>query len=131
MNNLIHKLARPIDRGKFSWAVFLSLYPIISMADYNHSEPHMFYTISLILVIVWVVLWSIATIGRLADLEWNRWLALALIVPWCAFIWEISRMNKRTFGIALIVLIVVQLPLMLVPGKTRIIVNEKAEHRQP
>lgn len=127
MNNFLRKVTRPVGRGRFAEAVFFSLYPVTAMAGYRGSEPHAYYVFVLVLAIVWVPLWGIASVGRLADLRWNRWLALLLVIPWSVFMSEISRMSVRGFFTTLTILIAVQLPLMLMPGQNQREDGEKAD----
>jgi uncharacterized membrane protein YhaH (DUF805 family) len=83
------------------------------------------------MTILWAPLWLFAVVGRLKDLGWNPWLALAYILPWIAFFWATSRMSVRISFVALGVSIAVQLPLMLIPGQMSAIDGKQAEHRQP
>jgi uncharacterized membrane protein YhaH (DUF805 family) len=120
-----------VGRGRFAEAVFFSLYPVTAMAGYRGSEPHAYYVVVLVLAILWVPLWGIASIGRLTDLRWNRWLALLLVLPWCVFMSVISRMSVRAFFIALSALIAVQLPLMFIPGQTQREAGKQTEQLNP
>ena len=101
------------------------------MAAYKASEPYTFFVVPLVLAIVWVPLWSIAVVGRLKDIGWSGWLALAYVLPWIAFISVISGMSVRTFFLSLGALITVQLPLMLIPGQTAAENVEQAKQRHP
>ena len=131
MNNFLLKLTRPVGRGRLASAVFLSLYPVTAMEAHRASEPNAFYVVPLVLAIVGVPLWSIAVVGRLKDIGWSGWLALAYVLPWIAFISVISGMSVRTFFLSLGALITVQLPLMLLPGQTSAARVELAKQRHP
>jgi len=131
LNNFLLKLTRPVGRGRLASAVFLSLYPVTAMAAHRASEPNAFYVVPLVLAIVGVPLWSIAVVGRLKDIGWSGWLALAYVLPWIAFISVISGMSVLTFFLSLGALITVQLPLMLLPGQTSAARVELAKQRHP
>jgi uncharacterized membrane protein YhaH (DUF805 family) len=130
LNNFIGRLARPVGRGRLAFAVLFSLYPVTATAWYKASDLYAGYVFSLVVTILWVPLWLITVVGRLKDIGWNRWLALAYILPWIAFFWATSRMSVRASFVALGVSLAVQLPLMLIPGQPSAINGEQAGHRK-
>jgi uncharacterized membrane protein YhaH (DUF805 family) len=83
------------------------------------------------LAILWALLWSITAVGRLADVGWSRWIALAYILPWSAFIWALVQKNLWAFFVALVTLIAFQIPLMLIPGRSRVMDGKQAKHMEP
>jgi uncharacterized membrane protein YhaH (DUF805 family) len=131
LNNFLLKLARPVGRGRLAWAVLFSVQSFSAVAWYKAPDPYAVYIFYLVLTILWAPLWLIAVVGRLRDIGWNRWLALAYILPWIAFFWATSRMSVRASFVALGVSIAVQLPLMLIHGQSSDINGEQAEYRNP
>jgi uncharacterized membrane protein YhaH (DUF805 family) len=119
-----------VGRGRLAWAVLFSVQSISAVGWYKALDPYAVYVFYLVLVILWAPLWLIAVVGRLNDIGWNRWLALAYILPWIAFFWVTSRMSVRASFVALGVSIAVQLPLMLIPGQSSVTNGEQAEHRK-
>jgi uncharacterized membrane protein YhaH (DUF805 family) len=131
LNNFVRKLTRPMGRGRFAWTVLFSVQSFSAVAWYKAPDPYAAYIFYLVLTILWAPLWFIAIVGRLKDIGWNRWLALAYILPWIAFFWSTSRMSVLASFVALGVSISVQLPLMLISGQSSAINDEQAEHRNP
>ena len=130
MSKFLRRLSRPRGRGNLAWAVLFSTQSFSAMAWYKAPDPHAIFVVYLVMTILWAPIWLIEVVGRLKDLGWNRWLALAYIVPWIAFFWATSRMSVRASFVALVFSIAVQLPLMLIPGQTSAIDGKRAEHRQ-
>src|ERR1035438_9511854 len=101
LNNFLLRLTRPVGRGRLAFAVLFSLQSFTAVAWYKAPDPYAYYVFSLVLTILWVPLWLIAIVGRLKDIGWNQWLALAYILPWIAFFWATSRMSMRASFVAL------------------------------
>jgi hypothetical protein len=62
-------------------------------------------------------MWPVSTVGRLAELGWNRSLVLAFAVPWVVFEFVMQWGSVPWRSAAIAVLIVSQLPLVLLPGR--------------
>jgi adenosylhomocysteine nucleosidase len=95
LNNFLRRLARPVGRGRLAWAVLFSVQSFAAVAWYKAPDPYAVYVFYLVIAVLWAPLWLIAVVGRLRDIGWNRWLALAYILPWIAFFWATSRMSVR------------------------------------
>ena len=129
MSKFLRRLSRPRGRGNLAWAVLFSTQSFSAMAWYKAPDPHAIFVVYLVMTILWAPIWLIEVVGRLKDLGWNRWLALAYILPWIVFFWASSRMSIQVSFVTLGVAIAVQLPLMLIPGQTSAIDGKQAEHR--
>jgi len=76
-----------------------------------------FVAFSWVLLVAYLVLWSLATVKRFSGLKWSGWWAIPALTPWAALIWAVWRREHLWVWIALGVVIAVQSPIALLPSK--------------
>jgi uncharacterized membrane protein YhaH (DUF805 family) len=79
------------------------------------------------LAVLWAPLWVISACGRLHDLGRSRWFVLIYALPWGAFAWTLRSGQRVGFFISFSALIAAELPLVLLPGRSRRMEGQEIE----
>ena len=116
MNGFLRRLARASDRGQYGRVVLFSVWCAMMLGSSSNDRFPAFHWLLMIMAGLYVLIWPIATAGRLADIGWSRWWVLAFALPWVVFIGAANWGGKWwTLG-ALLVVVLAELPLVLIKG---------------
>jgi uncharacterized membrane protein YhaH (DUF805 family) len=117
MNKFFRRFAQPMDRGQYGGAVLMSLFWAMEVMSISNDRSHSwFWPLIQIMAGLYVLIWPIATAGRLADIGWSRWLVIAFAIPWVFFIGSANWRSKLWSLAALLAMVLAQLPLLLIKG---------------
>jgi hypothetical protein len=111
---LLRRITRPVGRLRYTIPTGWLLFSVMGLGHANWQ-----FEAGLVMSVLWLPIWVLATLGRLRNLDWSRWLILPLLLPWAALVGVLLLANARLswFLTAMAVVVAAEAPLILVAGE--------------